>query len=202
MDVQTFSTIEELRALGELSVFKLVTKEIVTASDHSFGEIGKKYFEWMVSSRKMAMIISFDIDFRYDLRGRDFKIETAADGVCRLTMPPCRYETHIKDIHFYDEQNSKLMPWLLPDLVNRAFGAGFSEADKNRLIADAKHEAAAKAGELVAQMRSDVQKSARETLTMLARGFGVRSVTVDFSDSNLVEGKVEYLAPATVEAAA
>lgn len=201
-DVQVFSTVEEMRSIGELSVFKLLTKEIVTARDHSFGEVGKRYFEWVVSSRKMAMIISFDIDFRYDLRSKDFKVETQDDGRIHVTMPPCLYETHIKDVHFYDEQNSKLMPWLLPDLINGVFGAGFNEDTKNRLIAEAKREASSKAGELVDQLRSEVQRSARQTVELLAKGFGVEASDIDFSDSKPVQGKIEYLDPSTEVASA
>ena len=32
------ASIEELRSVGELVVFKMITKEIVTAADHWFGE--------------------------------------------------------------------------------------------------------------------------------------------------------------------
>ena len=73
--VKIYSSIEQLRSVGELVAFKMVTKEIVTASQHWFGEAGKRYFQWLVSTKKMAMIFEFDIDFRYDLRSPDFKIE-------------------------------------------------------------------------------------------------------------------------------
>ena len=39
-EVRIFSSIEQLRAIGELSVYKVMTKEIVTETDHSWGEIG------------------------------------------------------------------------------------------------------------------------------------------------------------------
>jgi len=62
--VKIYSSIEQLRSVGELVAFKMVTKEIVTASQHWFGESGKRYFQWLVSTKKMAMIFEFDIDFR------------------------------------------------------------------------------------------------------------------------------------------
>jgi hypothetical protein len=130
-EVRIYSSIEQLRSVGELVAFKMVTKEIVTASQHWFGDTGKRYFQWLVSTKKMAMIFEFDIDFRYDLRSTDFKIEQLNENRYTLKMPPCLYQVHIRDISFYDEQNSKFLPWLLPDLLNRAFGSGFSEADKN-----------------------------------------------------------------------
>jgi hypothetical protein len=187
-----FSCIEEMRAVGELSVFKLVTKEIVTTREHSFGEFGQKYLEWMVSSRKMAMVLSFEIDFRYDLRSAEFSIRETAQGVFELQMPNCHYDTRILDVRFYDEQSSKFLPWLLPDLLNRVFGPSFSEADKNRLIDEAKREAAAKAESLVRRMRSDVQKSARTTVTAIAHGFNAESVEVRFREADAVASRVEY----------
>jgi len=185
--------------VGELSVFKVMTKEIVTATDHWFGEVGNRYFEWMVSSKKMAMIIAFDIDFRYDLRSPEFGIHDGGSRAYRLAMPKCFYETHIRDVLFYDEQNSKLLPWLLPDLLNRAFGTGFSEADKNRLIEEAKQQASAQARQLVRKMRSEVQNSARQTIRALAKGFGAEKVVVDFRDSELIERKVENASPGEAE---
>ena len=200
--VQVHASIENLRSVGELSVFKVMTKEIVTATDHWFGEVGQRYFEWMVSSKKMAMIIAFDIDFRYDLQSPEFVIRERGLRRYRLEMPSCFYETHIKDVLFYDEQNSKVLPWLLPDLLNRAFGAGFSEGDKNRLIEEAKQQASAQAKDLVRKMRSEVQSSARQTLGALAKGFGADEVAIVFQESELVERKVEYESPGGVAQAA
>jgi hypothetical protein len=193
-----YSSIQEMRSLRQLSVFKILTKEIVTADEHCFGDIGRRYFNWMVSSRKMAMILTFNIDFRYDLQSADFNIRESPEGsrCYTLSLPKCFYETHITDISFYDEQEAKLLPWLLPDLINRAFGTGFSERDKNRLIEEAKHQATVQAEELVQRMRSDVQSSAQRTLEALARAFGAREVVFDFSTADLVQAKIEYEAQA------
>jgi hypothetical protein len=106
-------------------------------------------------------------------------------------MPKCFYQTHIRDVSFYDEQSSKLLPWLIPDLLNRAFGPGFTEADKNRLKEEAKQQAGLMAKSFVDKMRSEVQSSAKQTLETLARAFGADSVTVDFSVSELVQTKIE-----------
>ena len=40
--VRATAAIEELKAIGVLSVFKAVTKEIVTARDHSLGDLGRR----------------------------------------------------------------------------------------------------------------------------------------------------------------
>lgn len=185
-----YSSIEQLRSVGELVAFKMVTKEIVTASQHWLGDIGKKYFQWFVSTKKMAMIFEFDIDFRYNLRSPDFKVEQANDDSYLLKMPPCLYQVHIRDISFYDEQNSKFLPWLLPDLLNRAFGSGFSEDDKNQLKEEAKNQAAKLAEAVVAKLQSEVENSARQTLLALTRNLGVEKVYLDFSQSKIIPSTV------------
>lgn len=188
------ASIEELRSVGELVVFKIITKEIVTTAEHWFGEWGKKYFQWLASTKKMAMIFEFEIDFRYNLRSSDFVVESLALNKYRLKMPKCFYQIHIRDISFYDEQNARFLPWLVPDLLNRAFGSGFSEDDKNHLKEEARQQAARIADEFVSKMRSEVQNSAKQTMEALAKAFGAESVVVDFSGSQLVQLKVESAA--------
>ena len=190
-EVHVHASIEELRSVGELVVFKIITKEIVTAVEHWLGDFGKRYLTWLFSNRKMAMIFEFEIDFRYDLRSNDFVIETTGERQYRLGMPKCFYQTHIRDVSFYDIQNSKFLPWLIPDLLNRAFGPGFTETDKNRLKEEAKQQAARMAGDFVEKMRSEVQNSATQTLETMGNAFGADNITVDFSSSGLVQTKVE-----------
>jgi hypothetical protein len=190
-EVHSYPSIEQLRSVGELVVFKMITKEIVTAQDHWFGQIGKKYLKWLASESKMAMIFEFEIDFRYDLRSNDFVIEDEGMKRYKLHMPKCFYETHIRDVSFYDEQSAKLLPWLIPDLLNRAFGPGFSETDKNLLKEEAKQQASKMAKDFVEKMESEVQNSARETLETLAEAFGAEAVSIDFSGSELIQTKVE-----------
>lgn len=189
-EIAIYSSIEQLRSVGELVAFKMVTKEIVTASQHWLGDIGKRYFQWFVSTKKMAMIFEFDIDFRYNLRSPDFIIEQVNEGNFLLKMPPCLYQVHIRDISFYDEQNSKLLPWLLPDLLNRAFGSGFSEEDKNQLKEEAKNQAAKLAEGVVNKLLSEVENSARHTLLALTKSLGVEKAVIDFSQSKVIPSVV------------
>ena len=188
------ASIEELRSVGELVVFKIITKEIVTTAEHWFGQWGKKYFQWLASTRKMAMIFEFEIDFRYNLRSSGFAVESLGLKKYRLKMPKCFYQIHIRDISFYDEQNAKFLPWLIPDLLNRAFGSGFSEEDKNHLKEEARQQAGRMADEFVSKMQSEVQNSAKQTMEALAKAFGAESAVIDFSDSQLVRLKVDSAA--------
>lgn len=174
------SSIQQLKAIGQLSVFKVLTKEIVTEVDHCWGEIGKKYFSWILSKKKMAIIFEFEIDFRYDLRSADFQIEEEPDGGYLLRMPSCVHETSIRDIQFYDEQKSKLVPLIIPDLLNTIFGDGFSEDDKNRLKDAAKRAAESQAECMIAGLGSEVEQSAQQTLRSLARAFGAEKVLFEF----------------------
>jgi len=131
-------SLESLRAIRDLSVCKVLAKEIVTTVDHSWGEFGRKYLEWADSSRKMAIIFEFAIDFRYDLKRSDFQIIGAGSGRFILKMLPWLYDANVKSIQVYDEQRSKLLPFLLPDLLNGSLGAGFTEDHKNRLFSAAR----------------------------------------------------------------
>lgn len=186
------SNLEAVRSIGHLSVFKAFTKEIVTETDHSWGAFGKRYLSWVLSNKKMAMIFEFEIDFRYDLRSRDFAVAEKSAGRYVFTMPPCRHEAHIRNIHFYDEQGARLFPWLLPDLLNGFLPAGFSESDKNRLVVDAKNHAEQQARQLIAALEPDVQASARRTLESIARPLGAREVELEFKELADPDLKVEF----------
>lgn len=97
-----------------------------------------------------------------------------------MRMPPCIYETSIRDIQFYDEQKSRLVPWLLPDLLNTLFGDGFSEQDKNRLKDAAKRAAESQAATMIAGLGADAEQSARQTLQSLGRAFGADNMRFEF----------------------
>ena len=183
MSVRTVAGIEDLKAIGVLSVFKAVTKEIVTARDHSLGNLGKRYLEWLITSRKMAMIFEFDIDFQYDLRDPGFTVREEAPGRFRLQMPRCEYVVHIRNVTFYDEQGGKLLPIIIPDVINKILGGGFNEEDRNKLMDEAREQAEKLAQNLVLRLNSEVQSSARQTMEMLAKSFGAQQVAVDFSNA-------------------
>jgi hypothetical protein len=190
VDPLIFSSIEKLKAIGQLSVYKVMTKEIVTETDHTWGEFGNRYLSWMLSGKKMAMIFEFEIDFRYNLQSSKFMIIDEGAGCFRVEMPPCEHEVHIRDIRFYDEQGSKLLPWLLPDLLNGFLGGRFSEEDKNRLVDAAKGHAECQALQLIGSLQSEVRKSAKTTLQSISRAFGAEKVEFIFTDvvdSNAVE---------------
>jgi hypothetical protein len=180
-EVRIFSSIEQLRAIGQLSVYKVMTKEIVTETDHTWGEIGSRYLSWVLSNKKMAMIFEFGIDFRYNLQSPQFMITETGPSAYAVTMPPCDYEVNIRDIRFYDEQGSKLLPWLLPDLLNGFLSHGFSEEDKNKLVDAAKGHAEKQALDLIDNIQSEVQKSVSSTLESISRAFGAEKLEFTFS---------------------
>jgi hypothetical protein len=187
------SSVEQIKAIGELSVFKVFTKEIVTEVDHAWGEFGKKYLNWIISNKKMAMIFEFEIDFRYDLRSPRFRVEENR-GAYTFVMPECFHEIHIRDIHFYDEQKSRLIPWLLPDFINNIFTEGFTEEDKNRIKNEAKKRAEQQARAIIERHSSDVERSASQTLQSLARALGADKVSFTFSNTDRDEVRsVEFV---------
>lgn len=178
--IEIHSSLQQIRSIGHLSVFKVITKEIVTETDHSWGEFGAKYLSWVLSQKKMAMIFEFEIDFRYDLRSDEFTITEQFDQSYAITMPPCLYDVHIRDIKFYDEQKSRLLPWLLPDLLNGFLLDGFSEDHRNRLVAAAKTHAQDQARHVINNLESEVQASARNTLVSISQAFGADNVHFEF----------------------
>lgn len=188
--VSVFTSIEDIRAVGELVVYKVKAKEIVTTAEHWFGDVGKKYFRWLISSKKMAMIFEFDIEFKFNLKSEEFRIVNKGNGKYELFMPKCYYDIKIQDISFYDEQNSKLLPWLLPDLISKAVGVGFDEEDKNRLKDEAKFQAGEMSKKLAASLWTDIKKSCENTLTSLAGGFGAKEITLNFEHSQLAHSGI------------
>jgi hypothetical protein len=199
-EIRIFSSIEQLRAIGQLSVYKVMTKEIVTETDHTWGEFGTRYLSWVLSNKKMAMIFEFVIDFRYNLQSPLFEIAEKGESTYSITMPPCDYDVHIRDIRFYDEQGAKLLPWLLPDLLNGFLSGGFSEEDKNKLVDAAKGHAEKQALELINNIQSEVQKSAKTTLESISHAFGVEKI--DFKFSSQTTTAVEVAVSETLAASA
>jgi hypothetical protein len=190
-EIRVFSSIEQLKAIGQLSVYKVLTKEIVTETDHTWGEFGNRYLSWVLSGKKMAMIFEFEIDFRYNLQSPQFEIVEKGPEAYVVTMPPCEYEVHIRDIRFYDEQGSKFLPWLIGDLTKGFLGGGFSEEDKNKLVDAAKGHAQKQALELINNIQSEVQKSAKSTLGSISRAFGVTDIKFNFSTKTATEVEIE-----------
>lgn len=176
--IQSFVT--QARAVAELSVYRIRTKEIITASDHWLGEFGKKYLTWLFSKKHMTMIFEFVVDFRYNLTSPDFDVEAGDRGECRITVPAPNHEVQIVDMLVHSEGKTELLPWLMPDLLERVFTGNSSVEEKNRLIAEAKQEAHRLAARLVAEYQRDAQNSASRTLETMARGFGLEDLTIHF----------------------
>jgi hypothetical protein len=174
------SFLTSMKAVGELSAFRVMTKEVITASDHWFGEFGRKYLNWLLSEQRITLVIEFDVDFRYDLNDPRFQVQRGGEGEFTLVMPPCRHEVLIRDMRIHSEDKSELLPWLMPEVIGRVFTGGFSVEAKNKLIAETRDQASAFAGELVQKATGEAQRSAAGTLSMLALGLGANKVDFDF----------------------
>ncbi|MCP4572268.1 MAG: DUF4230 domain-containing protein [bacterium] len=190
-DVTYESFVTSMKAVGELSVFRIVTKEVITASDHWFGEFGKKYLNWLLSSQRITLVIEFDVDFRYDLTDPAFRVERRGEGAFHMTLPSCRHEVLIRDMRIHSEDKTELLPWLMPDLLGRFFTGGFSVEAKNKLITETRDQASRFAGDLVGRTTGEAQRSAARTLTMLAQGLGAWKVDFDFTEGGDFEPVVD-----------
>ena len=178
--ISVYSSIEQIREIGHLSAFKVFTKEIVTETKHDWGDVGSRYFTWILTRKKMAMVFEFQIDFRYDLRSPEFKIQEAGRGKVTVRMPPCIYEVLLQNVQFYDEQEARLLPWLLPDLLNGFFSKGFAEHEKNELVKAAKRQAESQARSVINSFLVNVENSATTTLRAICRSLGAKEVVLEF----------------------
>ncbi|MSN97055.1 DUF4230 domain-containing protein [Campylobacter sp. FMV-PI01] len=188
------TSITKLKSIGELSVFKIYSKEIVTKKDSAIGGFWDKIFGWSMSKKQIALIFEFEINFIYDLRSKEFEIKHLNDNSYKITMPPCKYEFSIKDMKIYDEKNSKFLPFLLPDSLSGLFGPGFSESDKNALINEAKDEVKNMSVKIIDDLEKQIHKSAILTLETIARSFGADDLEFEFKDSEKMyvkDSKVE-----------
>ena len=192
------SFITSMRAVGELTAFRIMTKEVITASDHWFGEFGKKYLNWLLSEQRITLVIEFDVDFRYDLSAPGFQIQPTGDGDFLMTLPPCAHEVRIRDMRIHSEDKTELLPWLMPEVVGRVFTGGFSVEAKNKLISETRDQASRFAGELVQKTLGEAQRSATLTLSMLAQGLGAKRVDFNFAPAGEFQPEVDATALETL----
>lgn len=188
---QTHVAIEGIRAVGELVVLKVFTQQIITKTDHLFGDWGEKWMTWLVSSKKTAMIFEFVVDFRYDLRSPLFLPEIKGGSRVHFTMPPCYYDIQLKDISIYDEKASALAPILLPEWLGQVLGGKFTEKQKNQLIRGARDKAEAMARQLSACIMGEVRHSAESTLRSICQGMGYSETTFSFREEPQVQGTID-----------
>ena len=171
-----------LTRIGELRVYRAYMKEIVTSVDHVWGEIGKKYFSWMLSEKKLAMVFEFEVDFVYNLFSKDFKVERNQSGLI-VTMPRCKYDVKIKDFYFYDEQGTRLK--ILPEFLSSIFDGGVSEDEKNELVKMAIKQVEEIAKKVAKNIQSDVDKNTRATINNLIMGFNEHIDSFKFNEKNI-----------------
>ena len=185
-----------LTRIGELRVYRAYMKEIVTSVDHVWGEIGKKYFSWMLSEKKLAMVFEFEVDFVYNLFSKDFKVEQNQSGLS-VTMPRCKYDVKIKDFYFYDEQGTRLK--ILPEFLSSIFDGGVSEDEKNELVKMAIQQVEEIAKKVAKNIQSDVDKTTRATINNLIMGFNEHINSFQFNEKNISDEQVHIENPGLLE---
>lgn len=150
-----------VRNIGELVVMKAVLKEIVTT------EINR---ENLSIPKKAALIFKFDLNFKYDLRQKEFSIERVDVERVRIVMPPVKVDFHIRDLIVYDKQPGQKWFQTYPITVQ----------EENELIQQARASAEKQVSEFVTEYRAQYRASAESIMKLLAEGFGYRTVTVEF----------------------
>ena len=185
-----------LTRIGELRVYRAYMKEIVTSVDHVWGEIGKKYFSWMLSEKKLAMVFEFEVDFVYNLFSKDFKVEQNQSGLT-VKMPRCKYDVKIKDFYFYDEQGTRLK--ILPEFLSSIFDGGVSEDEKNELVKMAIKQVEEIAKKVAKNIQSDVDKTTKATINNLIMGFNEHIDSFKFNEKNISDEQVHIENPGLLE---
>ncbi len=182
--------------IGELRVYRAYMKEIVTSVDHVWGDIGKKYFSWMLSEKKLAMVFEFEVDFVYNLLSKDFKVLEKRKDIS-IKMPRCKYDVKIKDFYFYDEQGTRLK--ILPEFLSSIFDGGVSEDEKNELVKMAIKQVEEISKKIVMNIQSDVDNTTKETINNLIVGFNKRVDSFKFYESNIIQNQVNIENPGLIE---
>ena len=112
---QIATDITRLKSIGELSVFKIYSKEIVTRKQNVGSGLLGSLVSPLMTKKQIAIIFEFEIEFVYDLLSPEFAILPQGEDRYEIKMPPCKYKYSIKDMKIYDEKNAKLLPFLQPD---------------------------------------------------------------------------------------
>ena len=193
------NSILELKNIGELSVFRIYSKEIVTSTSKAFDDdfLGK-ILNFPMTEKKIAVIFEFEIDFIYDLLSPEFKISPLGDDKYDILMPPCKYKVYMENIKFYDEQEAKFMPFFLPEFISSKLTGKFSAEEKNLLIKKAQDEAKNLSLKIINDLGGKIHKSATDTLEAIARSFGAKELAFKFQDKTIdridvASGKIDIL---------
>jgi hypothetical protein len=163
--VPTVSTsVDFIRDIGELHVLRASVKEIVTSA------VGEA--TWLKTPGKLAIICHFDIKYKYNLHKAQVVAGGRGDGTryCMIRLPRHEYEVSAGEIRFYDDQDGT---WL-----------GFTQKtppdEKTRVLEAARRKAEEQAKAFLGDLESEIQASARSTVTQIARAFGYTDIRVEF----------------------
>jgi hypothetical protein len=158
------TSVDFIRDIGELHVLRASVKEIVTSA---VGEAS-----WLKTPGKLAIICHFDIKYKYNLHNARIVAGGRGDGTryCMIRLPRHDYEVSTGEIRFYDDQDGT---WL-----------GFTQKtppdEKTRVLEAARRKAEEQAKAFLGDLESEIQASARSTVTQIARAFGYSDIRVEF----------------------
>ena len=158
------TSVDFIRDIGELHVLRASVKEIVTS------DVGEA--SWIRAPGKLAIICHFDIKYKYNLRKAQVVAGGRPDGTryCVIRLPRHEFEVSTGDIRFYDDQDGT---WL-----------GFTQKtppdERTRALEAARQQAETQAQAFLGQMESEIQASARSTVTQIARAFGYADIRIEF----------------------
>jgi len=176
-----------LRRIGELHVYRAYMKEIVTSVDHVWGDVGKKYFSWIISHQKLAMVFEFEVDFIYDLTSSEFQVTSSKAGY-DVAMPKCIYDVKIKDFYFYDEQGTRLK--ILPEILSTLLSGGVSEEKKNELKDMALEQIKSISKEVAESLQPEAHSATKDTIKQMLLGQNVNLKHIRFHETKIIDDQI------------
>lgn len=152
---------------GNLSVFKVISKDVVTK------EITKEG-SWALNvdgSKKAILVVHSEITVSYCLQDERFQVSRVGDKAI-ISLPPPTTDINLRDIAFYDKQPGR---WL-------AFEKPWTPKDDTEIIRDAKNDAEERAKQVAVDYRAQYELVARSLLNSIAVGLGCKDAEIQFID--------------------
>lgn len=176
--------IERVKEIGELSFYRLYSKEIIIESrdilkGNRFAFL-KKFF---ISKRMIILMIEFTADFKINLRDPNFLIiaDYEASEVT-FSLPPIQYSMNVKDIKFVDEKEAKILPFMLPEILSSQVKKSVEE--RNELIEMGKEKIEKIIAEFLTIHKTEIEEVLKKTLKTLSQGFNYYNIKIISSEAN------------------
>ncbi len=178
--VDIHPVIEKVKEIGELHFFQIYFKDIIVETKPFVTNPNLAYLNFFVSEKKMILLVEFLSEFKIDLMEPAFAINVNdEDGYVEFLLPRIKYTVNIKDLRFIDEQNARILPFLLPGFLSTQIG--FTVDERNEIISQAKRSVELSTRNYLRFHKKEIHQALYRAVSSLAAGFGYTDVRIAFS---------------------